>query len=138
MVWRRRHRPTAVHHPVARGADRGLRMDGLRVPDRDDLAQRVPGIADTEMDDQGDLSDRQDRPRYAAFHALPRSGAGGHPIFSAQVGDTHVEMAEPAGAVRSAFAAAVLLRRIPVLWRALDPGSARPERRARALDGTAR
>src|SRR3979411_693119 len=90
------------------------------------------------MDDQGDLSDRQDRPRYAAFHTLPRFGAGAHPLFSAQIGDPHLEMAAPDGAVRPAFAAAVLLRRIPVLWSALDPGSARPGRRARALDATAR
>ncbi len=114
-----------VPDPVARGAGRGVCLDGLRIPDRHDLAHPVPGCHGAEMDDQGDLSDRQDRPRYAAFHALPRFGAGGRPIFSAQVGDTQLEMAASDGAVRSAFASAVLLRRIPVLWRALDPGAAR-------------
>src|SRR3984893_10734523 len=130
--------PTGVPDQVARGAGSGLCVDGLRIPDRHDLAQRLSGITGAEMDDQGDLSDRQDRPRYAAFHALPRFGAGGRPIFSAQGGDTQLEMAASDGAVRPAFASAFLLRRIPVLWRALDPGSARPGRRARALDATAR
>ena len=98
------------------------RLDGVCAPDRHDLAQPVPGIADSEMDDQGDLSDRQDRPRYAALHALPRAGAAGGPVFSAQGGNTRLQMAASADSVRSAFAADFLLRRIPVLWRALDPG----------------
>ena len=58
--------------------------------------------------------------------------------FPRKAADPLLQMAAPDGAVRSAFAAAVLLRRIPVLWRALDPGAARRGRRARALDAAAR
>ena len=73
--------------PVARGADHGAGVDRLRVPDRDDLAQRLPGCDGAEMDDQADLSDRQDRSRHAALHPLPRAGAGGLAVFSAQLGN---------------------------------------------------
>ncbi len=52
--------------------------------DRHDLAQRVPGVLDTEMDDQGDLSDRQNQSGFAAPYPLPRAGSCGHPIFPTQ------------------------------------------------------
>ena len=104
MVWRWRRLTTGVPDSVARGAGGGLCVDGLRIPDRHDLARPVPGCHGAEMDDQGDLSDRQDRPRHAAIHALPRFGARGRPIFSAQGGDTQLQMAAPDGVVRSAFA----------------------------------
>ena len=106
MVRRRWHRPVQVPDPVARGADHGVCVDRLRIPDRDDLAHPVAGRDGAEMDDQGDLSDRQDRPRYAAFHALPRFGAGGLPIFPAQSGNPR----NPNGCVRWSCAASIRFR----------------------------
>src|SRR4029079_6280626 len=122
LVWRRRRRQAEGRNPGPAGAVGCGSLDGVCAPDRHDLAQPVPGIADSEMDDQGDLSDRQDRTRHAALHALPRAGVAGGPVFSAQGGNTRLQMAASADSVRSAFAADFLLRRIPVLWRALDPG----------------
>ena len=123
LVRHGRRRQAEGTDPLPRGAGGCGGVDGVCASDRHDLAQPVPGIADSEMDDQGDLSDRQDRSRYAALHALPRAGAAGRPVFSAPGGDTRLHMAASADSVRSAFAADLLLRRIPVLWRALDPGS---------------
>ena len=107
--------------PVSRRAGGGVCLACLCFRDRHDLARPVAGSHDPEMDDQGDLSDRQDRSRYAAAHALPRLGNGGHAIFPAQGCPARLQMAAPADLVRSALAADFLLRRIPVLWRALDP-----------------
>src|SRR6202020_3397771 len=72
--------------PVAHHAGDCAGVDRVRVPDRDDLAQLLPGIADSEMDDQGDLPDRQVRPRYAAFPSFPRPGGGGCALYPAPLG----------------------------------------------------
>jgi hypothetical protein len=81
----------------------------------------VAGSHDPEMDDQGDLPDRQDRSRSAAAFALPRRGNGGHAVFPAQGCHPRLPVAAPADPVRSALAADFLHRGLPVLRSALGP-----------------
>jgi hypothetical protein len=90
-------------------------VDSLCVPDRHDPARRIPGEFGAKMDDQGDLSDRQERSRYAALHPLPRRGARRHALSPAPLGAAHLEMAASADPVRSAFAADFLFFGLPVL-----------------------
>src|SRR5450631_1209761 len=58
MVRYRRRGQNLVSDQVSRGACDIRCVDSLRVPDRDDLAQRLSRIVGPEMDDQGDLPDR--------------------------------------------------------------------------------
>ena len=78
------------------GAGVGGCVDRLCLPDRDDLAHPGPGMPGAEMDDQGDLSDRQDRSRHAASHPLPGAGGRGHAISAAPLGAAQ----RPNGCVR--------------------------------------
>src|ERR1700731_4611464 len=58
MVRYRRRDQDLVSDQVSRGACDIRCVDSLRVPDRDDLAQRLSRIVGSKMDDQGDLPDR--------------------------------------------------------------------------------
>src|SRR6185369_9675523 len=73
LVWRRRRHQAVAADPLPPGTGRVRGLDGLRLRDRDDLAYPGPRSTDPEMDDQGDLSDRQDRSRHAALHPFPRA-----------------------------------------------------------------
>src|SRR6266702_6466601 len=92
----------------------GRSLARLRAPDRDDLARPCARGPDSEMDDQGDLPDRQDRSRHAALHALPGAGTLGDPFNLTRMVCAARCLAAPCDPLRPAFAADLLPRRVPV------------------------
>src|SRR3954465_10561653 len=106
---------------VVQGGDgAGRDLARLRAADRDDLARPRARSAGPEMDDQGDLPDRQDRPRHAALHAFYRAGDLDYLFHPAPLEGAAFEMAAPGHPVRSAFPADLLPRGVPVILCALD------------------
>src|SRR5712672_2063156 len=106
---------------VENSLDHSRGLDLVRVCHCHELAQRIPRLADSEMDDQGDLSHRQDRSRHAALHALPGPRHLRYASYPTQVEATEFNVAAPDDPVRSALAADFLYRRPAVVCGALDP-----------------
>src|SRR3954452_9665982 len=100
--------------------DHSRGLDPVRAFRCHDLAQRIPRIADPEMDDQGDLSHRQDRPRHAALHPLPGARHLRYASYATQMEATEFNMAAPDDPVRPALSADFLCQRPAVVFRALD------------------
>src|SRR4051812_1327631 len=96
-------------------------LDPVRLCHCHDLAQRIPRVVDPEMDDQGDLSDRQDRSRHAALHPLPGARHLRYAAYPTQVEATQFNMAATRYPVRSALIADFLYWRPAIVFRALDP-----------------
>ena len=93
LVRSRRDRKVLEMGLVQNRPDDSRGLDPFRVCHCHDLAQHISRVADPEMDDQSDLSHRQDRPRHAALHALPGARRVRHALYLTQMEATDIKLA---------------------------------------------